>query len=196
MSSPRRTTATRAVSTVAAATLALALTGTPEPAGASALAYATPPDSSAGSSSAPGAVEEAGGSDWVWPIAGPRTVIRPFEAPASRYSAGHRGIDIAARSGGPVLVPESGTVRFAGVVVDRPTVTVETSQGVLISIEPLITTVAVGDAVTRGGALGVVARGGHCDGRCIHLGVRVDGEYVSPMRFFGGVPRAVLLPLR
>ena len=190
MSSPRSTTATRAVSAVAAAALALALTGTPEPAGASPLLSAVP----LASSSAPG-VEETGGGNWVWPIAGSRTVIRPFETPASRYSAGHRGIDIAARPGDPVLAPESGTVRFAGVVVDRPTVTVETSQGVLISIEPLITTVAVGDAVTRGDALGVVGRGGHCDGTCIHLGVRVAGEYVSPMRFFGGVPRAVLLPL-
>ena len=28
-----------------------------------------------------------------------------------------------------------------------------------------------------------------------HLGVRLHGEYVSPMLLFGGIPRAVLLPL-
>ncbi|GAB3802139.1 hypothetical protein GCM10028798_18770 [Humibacter antri] len=132
----------------------------------------------------------------MWPVAGTRTVFRPYEAPASRYTAGHRGIDIATPPGTPVVAPESGTVRFAGVVVDRPTITVQTGQGVLISIEPVTTTIAVGGLVLRGGALGVVGDGGHCDGTCIHLGVRVGGEYVSPMRFFGGVPRAVLLPLR
>ena len=28
---------------------------------------------------------------------------------------------------------------------------------------------------------------------CLHLGVRVDGAYVSPLLFLGGQPRAVLL---
>jgi murein DD-endopeptidase MepM/ murein hydrolase activator NlpD len=122
-------------------------------------------------------------------------VKRGYEAPATRYSAGHRGIDIPAGAGTLVVAPESGTVRFAGVVVDRPTVTVQTSAGILLSIEPVAAEYAVGDAVERGSALGIVATGGHCTGACIHLGVRVAGEYVSPMRFFGGVPRAVLLPL-
>ncbi|WP_460580007.1 murein hydrolase activator EnvC family protein [Humibacter ginsengisoli] len=196
MSSPRRLIATRAVSAVAAATLALALTGTPEPASASPSSsgsVARPPAASPTSVSTPAVQQDAG---WVWPVAGPRTVLRPYEAPASRYAAGHRGIDIVAPPGASVLAPESGTVRFAGVVVDRPTVTVQAGPGVLISIEPVATTLSAGDAVTRGGALGAVATGGHCDARCIHLGVRVDGEYVSPMRYFGGVPRAVLLPLR
>jgi hypothetical protein len=28
----------------------------------------------------------------------------------------------------------------------------------------------------------------------VHFGVRIDGEYVSPFLFLGGIPRAVLLP--
>jgi murein DD-endopeptidase MepM/ murein hydrolase activator NlpD len=190
---------TRALSVVAAAALALALVVTPEP------ASARPPGSSAPDLVAraadpawawpvagPRRVADPG---WIWPVAGPRVVKRGYEAPATRYSAGHRGIDIPAGAGTLVVAPESGTVRFAGVVVDRPTVTVQTSAGILLSIEPVAARYAVGDAVERGSPLGIVATGGHCTGACIHLGVRVNGEYVSPMRFFGGVPRAVLLPL-
>lgn len=181
MPSPRRRTATRAVSGVAVAVLALVLAGSPEPASARV------------ESSVPHASTRA---RWAWPLEGPRRVGRPYEAPASRYSAGHRGIDVAAAPGTPVLAPQSGFLRFAGVVVDRPTVTVETGAGVLISIEPVTTALRPGDAIARGAQLGAAAAGGHCDGRCIHLGVRVRGDYVSPMLFFGGVARAVLLPLR
>jgi murein DD-endopeptidase MepM/ murein hydrolase activator NlpD len=184
MPSPHLLTVTRALSVVAAAALALALVVTPEP------ASARPPGSSASA-----LVGQAADPGWAWPVAGPRVVKRGYEAPATRYSAGHRGIDIPAVAGTLVVAPVSGTVRFAGVVVDRPTVTVQTSAGILLSIEPVAARYAVGDAVERGSLLGTVATGGHCAGACIHLGVRVNGEYVSPMRFFGGVPRAVLLPL-
>ncbi|QDZ14081.1 peptidoglycan DD-metalloendopeptidase family protein [Humibacter ginsenosidimutans] len=132
---------------------------------------------------------------WSWPVPGARTVLRGYEAPASRYSAGHRGIDIAAVTGTPVVSPASGTVRFAGVVVDRPTITVATVDGVLISLEPVASPLAAGDVVAGGQSLGRVAAGGHCNAACVHLGVRVNGDYASPLLFFGGVPRAVLLPL-
>jgi murein DD-endopeptidase MepM/ murein hydrolase activator NlpD len=213
MPSPHLLTVTRALSVVAAAALALALVVTPEP------ASARPPGSStshlvAGAADQGWARPVAGpwqaadpawvrvarprravDPGWIWPVSGPRVVKRGYEAPATRYSAGHRGIDIPAGAGTLVVAPESGTVRFAGVVVDRPTVTVQTSAGILLSIEPVVAGYAVGNAIERGSALGTVATGGHCSGACIHLGVRVNGEYVSPMRFFGGVPRAVLLPL-
>jgi murein DD-endopeptidase MepM/ murein hydrolase activator NlpD len=68
---------------------------------------------------------------------------------------------------------------------------------VLSSFEPLAAAgLAVGDRIARGTVLGVVGEGAHCSGACLHVGVRVDGEYVSPLLFFDRVPRSVLLPLR
>ncbi len=122
--------------------------------------------------------------------------MRGFEAPSTRYSAGHRGIDVPAAPGTSVLAPQDGVVRFAGVVVDRATITIETTQGVLISMEPVASPLVRGDPAHKGGQVGAVAAGGHCDRGCLHLGVRVHGDYVSPLRFFGGVRRAVLLPIR
>ena len=36
------------------------------------------------------------GAPWLWPLGQPRQVTRGFVAPATRYAAGHRGIDIRA----------------------------------------------------------------------------------------------------
>lgn len=133
---------------------------------------------------------------WAWPLAPPWRVVRPFEAPRTRYSAGHRGIDLAAGAGQDVLAPVAATVYFAGPVAGRPVITLQPADGLLVSMEPALTTLSAGDAVPRSGIVGTVATGGHCDGSCLHLGVRVNGQYVSPLIYFGGVPRAVLLPIR
>ncbi|MFF1633747.1 murein hydrolase activator EnvC family protein [Leifsonia sp. NPDC058248] len=140
------------------------------------------------------AVGAAPGARWLWPIA-PPSLSRGFEAPPTPYAAGHRGIDLRAAPGSPVAAPSGATVRFTGVVVDRPVLTLDHGGGVLSSYEPVATELSVGDVVAAGAALGTVATGGHCAAVCLHIGVRVDGEYVSPLLFFDRVPRAVLLPL-
>ena len=147
--------------------------------------------------SAPGAVaaslsDPLDDSLWSWPVDAARSVLRPFTAPPTRYAAGHRGIDIA---GEVVLAPADGVVHFAGVVVDRPVLSLDHTSGVLSSYEPVITHLRTGDTVHRGEVIGVVLPG-HCAKTCLHLGVRIDGQYVSPLTFLGGIPRSVLLPTR
>lgn len=151
----------------------------------------------ASSAAASGSETSASGADgdWSWPLAAPRAVLRPFQAPATRYSAGHRGIDIEADAGTEVFAPADGVVHFSGRVVDRSVLSIGHGGELLSSYEPIDSPLAAGDRVVRGQSIGVVARGGHCDGGCLHLGVRLHGEYVSPMLLFGGIPRAVLLPL-
>lgn len=132
---------------------------------------------------------------WIWPVGSKGPLLRSFEAPASAYSAGHRGIDLVAVAGMPVRSPADGVVSFVGVVVDRPVLSIQHGDDLLSSLEPVTATVAVGDRVTAGQVVGEVAVGAHCSARCVHLGVRRHGQYISPMLFFGGIPRAVLLPL-
>ena len=133
---------------------------------------------------------------WSWPLtAAPSPdIVAPYLAPATGYSAGHRGIDLGAVGGAAVTAPSDAVVRFSGLVVDRPVVTLDHGAGVLSSYEPVDGMVPVGTPVARGAVIGSVATGGHCEGRCLHVGVRVDGQYVSPMLFLGRVPPAVLLP--
>ncbi|QEO10549.1 murein hydrolase activator EnvC family protein [Protaetiibacter larvae] len=131
---------------------------------------------------------------WSWPVAAPHPIVRGFVAPATPYAAGHRGIDVRAPEGAEVRAPAGGVVRFAGWVVDRPVLSIDHGGGVVSSYEPVATTLQAGDRVRRGDVIGTVLAG-HCASPCLHLGVRVDGAYLSPLLFLGGQPRAVLLPL-
>ena len=51
---------------------------------------------------------------WVRPVAG--AVVRPFDAPRSRFGAGHLGVDLAATRGAAVRAAGAGVVSFAGSV--------------------------------------------------------------------------------
>jgi murein DD-endopeptidase MepM/ murein hydrolase activator NlpD len=132
---------------------------------------------------------------WLWPVPAPIRVVSPFRAPPTPYASGHRGIDVVVEQGAVIVAPAAGVVSFAGRVVDRGVVAIDHGDGVVSAIEPVDALVAEGDAVAAGDPIGTAASGGHCGSECVHFGVRVDGEYVSPFLFLGGLPRAVLLPM-
>ena len=141
---------------------------------------------------------EGAAADWVWPLDQPRTLVRPFIAPPTPYAAGHRGIDIASVGDDDsvtVYAPADGVVHFAGVVVDRPVLSINHGNGVLSSFEPVASTLVAGIRVRQGEVIGVL-QPGHCLRPCLHLGARRDGAYVSPLNFLGGIPHSVLLPTR
>lgn len=153
---------------------------------------------------------------WVWPLAPPHVVSRPFIAPATTYGAGHRGIDIridsrsglgedpglgaGARLGAEVMAPADGVVHFVGTVVDRPVLSLRHPGGLISSFEPVESDLVTGQPVSAADVIGLVRVGAatpaHCPTPCLHFGVRVHGEYVSPLNFLGGIARSVLLPTR
>ncbi|WP_052129182.1 murein hydrolase activator EnvC family protein [Clavibacter michiganensis] len=133
---------------------------------------------------------------WAWPVNPPHVVTRPFEAPATAYGPGHRGIDIAADPGTEVRAVADGTVSFAGVVVDRPVVSVQHAGGLVSSVEPVVPAVAPGDVVRAGQVIGTVAaEPRHEPSGGVHLGARLHGEYVDPALLLAALRHAVLLPL-
>jgi murein DD-endopeptidase MepM/ murein hydrolase activator NlpD len=144
----------------------------------------------AGSASA----SPASTGDWRWPVDPPHPVVRQYLAPATPYGAGHRGIDIGSAGTG-VFAPADGIVSFAAVVVDRPVLSIRHPGGIVSSYEPVQSTLKAGDAVSRGQPIGTLLPG-HCTALCLHFGVRLDGEYVSPLNYLGEIPRSVLLPTR
>lgn len=131
---------------------------------------------------------------WSWPLEENRTVAREYVAPADRYSAGHRGIDIAAEPGTELHAVAEGTVTFAGMVAGRPVLTLEHQNGWKSSYEPVLTDLQTGTPVLPGAVIGTLAEpAGHGPGSLLHLGARRDGEYVSPLLLLGAAG-AVLLP--
>lgn len=132
--------------------------------------------------------------EWDLPLDG-GTVVAPFRAPAHDYGPGHRGIDLApAGTDDAVTAPASGTVLFAGVVVDRGVVTIDHGDGWVTSVEPVEPSVVAGEQIAAGDVVGALSRGGHAAEGTLHVGVRHHGEYVNPLILLGRVPRAVLLP--
>ena len=123
----------------------------------------------------------------------PGDVTRLFERPAERWSAGHRGVDLAADPGATVHSPAAGVVTFAGQVAGRGVVTVRHADGLRSSLEPVEPSVATGDEVDGGAVLGTLqTRSGH---QGVHWGVRRGTRYLDPLRLLARTTTVVLLPL-
>ncbi|WP_233498915.1 peptidoglycan DD-metalloendopeptidase family protein [Blastococcus sp. TF02A-26] len=134
------------------------------------------------------------GSLWSPPLAA-LDVTRPFEAPASPYGPGHRGVDLAAAPGVAVLSAGDGVVAFAGMVAGRPVVSVDHPGGLRTTYEPVHPTVGAGQALARGSPLGTLAAGhGGCPAEaCLHWGLRRGETYLDPLLLLRP-PRVRLLP--
>jgi murein DD-endopeptidase MepM/ murein hydrolase activator NlpD len=140
-----------------------------------------------------------------WPLPGSPTVVRAFHPPAFRYGPGHRGVDLAAVAGTPVLAAGAGTVAFAGIVAGHGVVSVEHPGGLRTTYEPVSPTVTAGDRVTRGEQIGTVQPGhlGCPVTACLHWGVLYwgvlrgpaqDRQYLDPLRLLAAA-RVRLLPI-
>jgi len=146
-----------------------------------------------GAAGLPAAVPPPVEREWSWPVH-PFRLVRPYAAPAHEYGPGHRGIDLAPVGDGPVRAPADGVVAFAGDVAGRTVLTIDHGDGLVTTLEPVVTELSPGSAVARGDEVARVSSGGHTDDGAVHFGVRLHGEYINPMVLLGGVPRAVLLP--
>jgi murein DD-endopeptidase MepM/ murein hydrolase activator NlpD len=133
---------------------------------------------------------------WQPPVVGPVHVLRAFAPPTAPWGPGHRGVDLAAAPGEPVLAAGAGTVRFAGQVGGRGVVVVEHNAGLRTEYEPVVPVVRVGDRPAAGAVLGVLAPiSGHCGVvSCLHWGLRRNGAYLDPMRLLIPTQAPVLLP--
>lgn len=142
-------------------------------------------------------------------------VIHPFEKPAQRWSAGHRGVDLAVpENDRHVYAPAPGKVVFSGTVVNRKVLVIAHPDGRRSTFEPMDETLPVGTTVTAGEVIGTVAgaAGGNserpyrrCSTPCLYWGVRQGGtrgdgsgktaEYINPMSLLGSKEPSILLPV-
>lgn len=133
-------------------------------------------------------------SVWQWPVAG--AVVRRFDPPDQPWLPGHRGVDLEADEFTIVRAAGSGVVWFAGVVANRPLVSIAHPNGTRTTYEPVRPLVSAGDPVVVGEPIGVL-RAGHlgCPGTCLHWGLRMDDTYLDPLALLG-LSRVRLLPTR
>lgn len=142
-------------------------------------------------------------------------VIHPFEKPAQRWSAGHRGVDLAVpEHDRRVYAPAPGKVVFSGTVVNRKVLVIAHPDGRRSTFEPMDEAFPAGTTVAAGEVIGTVAvtAGGNserpyrrCSTPCLYWGVRQggargdgsgkDAEYINPMSLLGSKEPSILLPV-
>ena len=142
-------------------------------------------------------------------------VIHPFEKPTQRWSAGHRGVDIAIpENDRRVYAPAPGKVVFSGTVVNRKVLVIAHPDGRRSTFEPMDEALPVGTTVAAGDVIGTVAvtASGNsersyrrCSTPCLYWGVRQGGargdgsgkeaEYINPMSLLGSKKPSILLPV-
>ncbi len=116
-----------------------------------------------------------------WPLAGPVTVLKGFDPPDTPWGSGHRGVDLAAAVGDPILAAAAGRVSYAGRLAGRGVVVVDHGT-VRTTYEPVAAAVGVGDHVAAGQPIGRLAAGNHCgDTPCLHWGLLQGRTYLDPL---------------
>ncbi len=135
-------------------------------------------------------------ASWSWPLSPKPSVLRTFDPPDKPWLSGHRGVDLGPTpDGAPVAAPSDGVVAFAGVVVDRPVLTIDHGDGLKSSFEPVTSELKAGDTVRKGQVVGSMEPG-HCSSAtCLHWGVRRGEDYVNPLGFVEDLRPSILLPL-
>ena len=131
-----------------------------------------------------------------WPLRGIPVIERPFTPPTTAYGAGHRGVDLQASVGTPVLASGPGQVTYVGVLAGRGVVTVTHAGGLRTTYEPVQPSIRLGATVIRGTVLGHVATGhGSCRRpTCLHWGLLRGSTYLDPLSLLDRAP-VVLLPV-
>ncbi len=128
-------------------------------------------------------VAAASAGSWVAPLPEPLTVTRPFDPPANPYAAGHRGVDLAGVPGQEVRTAGAGTVVYAGLLAGRGVVSVEHTDGLRTTYEPVLASVAAGMALSLGQVIGALEAGhaGCPAPACLHWGLKRGESYLDPM---------------
>jgi murein DD-endopeptidase MepM/ murein hydrolase activator NlpD len=129
----------------------------------------------------------------VWPLRPEPEVVADFAPPAVAWAAGHRGVDLLARSGQQVRAAQAGTVTFAGRIAGRGVVVVSHGD-TRTTYEPVAASVSRGEPVRQGEVLGELELlGSHCLPRaCLHWGLLRGETYLDPLTLVGRGPVRLL----
>lgn len=126
-------------------------------------------------------------------VAAPPPLLRPvegrllgeFDAPTATWAPGHRGVDLFAIAGTPVLAAADGVVAFAGTVVDREVLSIDhdgSGERWRTTYEPVHANVRAGQRVSRGQLVGWVMTSDECLLNCLHWGLRRGRDaYLDPL---------------
>jgi murein DD-endopeptidase MepM/ murein hydrolase activator NlpD len=131
-----------------------------------------------------GTIAKVGNGTLMWPVPGYRYCSRWM-------SAGHKGVDICAAAGTPILAADNGVVVASGfsaaghgygnsIIIDHGN-GYRTLYGHCLSLN-----VSVGQAVSQGQVIGTVGSTGRSTGNHCHFEILRNGSRIAPQSVFGG----------
>lgn len=121
------------------------------------------------------------------PVPGP--IIRPIAQPEAPWTPGHRGVDLFAHPGDPILAIRDGTVRFSGYVGQVGWISLDHGGGLQTTYGPVAipTRVRIGQRVRAGQTIAHLDR----DGTHVDLGARIPHPrwpgkyaYIDPLALY------------
>lgn len=130
--------------------------------------------------------EETGSFRWPLQISGTITSYFGYrEAPTQGASTYHKGIDIAAPTGTPIVASGAGTVVTASYQSAAGNyIMLSHGNGIYtVYMHCSKLAVSVGQNVTKGEVIGYVGSTGVSTGPHLHFGVSVNGTYVDPLKY-------------
>ena len=121
-----------------------------------------------------------------WPLPGHTYISCNFGEPDAYGNPGHRGTDIPAPEGTPILAAHSGTVIISGWNNSYGNqVLLDNGAGLSTRYAHMTqTAVTAGETVTAGQVIGYVGNTGDSTGFHLHFEVMQDGVRTNPMRLF------------
>lgn len=128
------------------------------------------------------------GGKFTWPCPGYTRISSPFGwrmHPTLHVNKFHNGVDLAAPYGTPILAAYKGTVIGAGYNSSMGNYVMIDHGGGLFTIYMHASSLLVksGQTVTTGQKIALVGSTGRSSGNHLHFGVRLNGQYVSPMNY-------------
>ncbi|MCX6083520.1 MAG: M23 family metallopeptidase [Caldiserica bacterium] len=124
----------------------------------------------------------------MWPLTGPMKVTSPYGErmhPIIGEEAFHRGVDLRAEYGSPILAPADGIVLHIGSKTAYGNVVVVLHGGGIATVYGHLWKFAVQpcERVQKGQLLGYVGNTGFSTGPHLHFEVRQDGEPTNPLEW-------------
>src|SRR5664280_716488 len=124
----------------------------------------------------------------AWPLAGPMMITSPYGErvhPIIGEVELHRGVDLRASYGSPILAPADGVVLYIGNKTTYGNVVVVLHGGGIVTVYGHLWKFAVQpyERVQKGQLLGYTGNTGFSTGPHLHFEVRQDGEPTNPLEW-------------
>ncbi|MDO4438735.1 MAG: peptidoglycan DD-metalloendopeptidase family protein [Eubacteriales bacterium] len=129
-----------------------------------------------------------GDISFIWPLPSSSRITSKFgdrESPTEGASSNHKGVDIGAPKGSPIIAAAAGDVVIATYSASAGNYVMINHGGGVYTVYMHMNSISckVGDSIEKGGSVGTVGSTGYSTGPHLHFGIRNNGTYIDPLKY-------------